>query len=210
MADNQNWKDRREMAEEWRTMFESMSAWLDITVHPLLSYQATGSHNGPLPESGLLGSAETTFDEIFADSNIVIAMTEFSATAPLIVYTEKYSDFRAASMPGVSRAMEHTALAADYSEVARKSNILSAMLDKAIGAEVRFSSGHEMYFDLRFRSAHADDGQLHADKEGARVINLPSGGIWPPGAWRRIASWRSLAMACVRKMVGISWPWMML
>jgi leucyl aminopeptidase (aminopeptidase T) len=45
----------------------------------------------------------------------------------------------------------------------------------AEGAKVVFSTGHEMYFDLRYREAHADDGQLHADKEGARVINLPSG-----------------------------------
>jgi len=78
-------------------------------------------------------------------------------------------------MPMVSRSMEETALSADYAEVARKSHILAARLDRAVGARVVFSTGHEMYFDLRYRDAHADDGQLHADKEGARVINLPSG-----------------------------------
>jgi leucyl aminopeptidase (aminopeptidase T) len=113
--------------------------------------------------------------EILSESEIVVAMTEYSATAPLIEFTNKYPNLRVASMPMVSRDMEDTALAADYTEVARKSHILATMLDKAVGAEVSFSSGHEMYFDLRYRTAHADDGQLHADKEGTRVINLPSG-----------------------------------
>jgi leucyl aminopeptidase (aminopeptidase T) len=71
--------------------------------------------------------------------------------------------------------MEKTALAADYGEVARKSHILADKLDEAVGARVEFSTGHRVHFDLRNRHAEADDGQLHADKEGMRLINLPSG-----------------------------------
>lgn len=78
-------------------------------------------------------------------------------------------------MPTVTRSMERTALAADYAEVARKAHLLQAKVDLAQGARVEFSTGEEMYFDLRYREAHADDGQLHADKQGERVINLPSG-----------------------------------
>ncbi|MGB3715163.1 MAG: hypothetical protein WA996_12105 [Candidatus Promineifilaceae bacterium] len=175
LLENAQWKERREMADEWLASFENMAGWLDINVHPMMSYEATGAHNGPLPVTGMLAGDVISFDEILSDSNIVVAMTEFSATAPLSEFTEKYPDLRVASMPMVSRSMEQTALAADYTEVARKSHILAALLDQAVGAEVRFSSGHEMYFDLRFRSAHADDGQLHADDEGERIINLPSG-----------------------------------
>jgi hypothetical protein len=175
LLDNVQWKERRAMADEWLASFENLAGWLDITVHPMMSYEATGAHNGPLPPTGLILGDEISFDEILSDSNIVVAMTEFSATAPLSEYTEKYPDLRVASMPMVSRSMEQTALAADYAEVARKSHILAALLDQAVGAEVHFSSGHEMYFDLRFRSARADDGQLHADDDGERIINLPSG-----------------------------------
>jgi leucyl aminopeptidase (aminopeptidase T) len=175
IADHPGWQERREMANEWLSNFESIAEWLDITVHPLFTYEATGLHNGPLPENGTAGANESSIAEILSDTNIAVAMTEYSATAPLIEFTDKYPQLRVASMPMVSRDMEDTALAADYTEVARKSHILAAMLDKAVGAEVSFSSGHEMYFDLRYRSAHADDGQLHADKEGQRVINLPSG-----------------------------------
>ncbi|MGB3905824.1 MAG: hypothetical protein WBB22_12975, partial [Anaerolineae bacterium] len=145
------------------------------TVHPLLTYPATGAHSGPLPEEGELDGQPVRFEQILADTNIVVALTEYSATAPLIEYTQRFPNLRVASMPMVSRSMEETALSADYSEVARKAHILRDKLDQAVGARVVFSTGHEMYFDLRYRDAHADDGQLHADKEGARVINLPSG-----------------------------------
>ena len=115
------------------------------------------------------------FEEILADTNIVVALTEFSATASLIKYTQELPNLRAASMPGVTKSMEQTALAADYSEVARKSHILADKLNQAVGAKVEFSTGHQLYFDLRYRQAEADDGQLHADKKGVRLINLPSG-----------------------------------
>jgi leucyl aminopeptidase (aminopeptidase T) len=78
-------------------------------------------------------------------------------------------------MPGISRQMEGTALSADYKEVARKSHLLADRLGRARGATVKFSTGHEVHFDLRNRKAEADDGQLHADKAGVRLINLPSG-----------------------------------
>jgi leucyl aminopeptidase (aminopeptidase T) len=78
-------------------------------------------------------------------------------------------------MPGATRSMEQSALAADYAEVARKAHILQEKLDRAVGATVQFSTGHQMYFDLRHREAHADDGQLRPGGGGARVINLPSG-----------------------------------
>ena len=114
-------------------------------------------------------------DDVLSDTNIAVALTEFSASAPLIKYSQKFPALRAASMPRVSRSMEKTALAADYGEVARKSHILADKLDEAVGARVEFSTGHQVYFDLRNRHAEADDGQLHADKAGMRLINLPSG-----------------------------------
>ncbi len=175
LHDYEGWTERREMATDWHAAFEGLGSTLGITVHPLLTYPATGAHSGPLPEEGEIEGQKVRFDEILADTNIVVALTEYSATAPLIEYTQRFPNLRVASMPMVSRSMEETALSADYSEVARRAHILRDKLDQAEGAWVEFSTGHQMYFDLRYRDAHADDGQLHADKEAARVINLPSG-----------------------------------
>ena len=175
LDDYEGWAERREMAEEWRSAFKALEGELGISVHLPLTYPATGAHNGPLPDEGEMDGQPVRFEEILADSNIGVALTEFSATAPLAEFTQRFPDLRVASMPMVSGSMEETALAADYAEVARKAHLLRAKLDQAEGARVEFSTGHEMYFDLRYREAHADDGQLHSDREGERVINLPSG-----------------------------------
>ncbi len=174
-ADHGEWQARREMALEWHRAFEDLGDRIGFGVHPLLTYEATGAHNGPLPPGGELGGEPVRFDDVMMGTNIVVALTEYSATAPLSQYAAQSPALRAASMPMVSKRMEQTALAADYGEVARKSHTLKARLDGATGADVEFSTGDAMHFDLRYRQAEADDGQLHAGKEGARIINLPSG-----------------------------------
>jgi hypothetical protein len=175
LTDNEKWAERREMAGEWHSAFERLGSKLGFSVHSLLTFPGTGANNGPLPEEGEMDGQPVRFADILADTNIVVALTEFSATAPLIGFSQKLPKMRAASMPKVMRSMEKTALAADYSEVARKSHLLAGKLDRAVGARVEFSTGHQVYFDLRDRQAEADDGQLHADKKGIRLINLPSG-----------------------------------
>lgn len=175
LVDNSEWTLRRQMAEEWHAGLVQLSTKFNFYVHPIFTYLATGQHSGPLPEEGTIGGQLVRLEDVLADTNIIIALTEYSATAPLIEFTQRYPRLRAASMPRVTKAMEQTALAADYQEVARKSYILLERLDRASGAKVEYATGHRMYFDLRFRTPEADDGKLHADKEGTKVINLPSG-----------------------------------
>ena len=175
LADSEKWADRRQMAVDWRAAFRALGNRVGFAVFPLLSYPASGAHNGPLPEEGEMAGQTVQLEEVLAGTNIVIAMTEYSPTAPLIEISEKVATLRGATMPGVTRSMERTALAADYSEVARKCRILTDKLDPAVGARVEFSTGHQLYFDLRNRKADADDGQAHAGREGIRIINLPSG-----------------------------------
>ncbi len=170
IKDNEDWKDRRAMAEEWRQGFTA----LPVTAHPLLSYPATGANNGDLPDSGCMDGREIEIEKAIADSTIVVAMTRYSATAPLSRLARKYPSIRVASMPGVLRRMEQTALAADYREVARRTHILADLLTKAEGADVLFSTGDRVFFDLRHRVGHADDGLCHPGKEFP-LINLPSG-----------------------------------
>jgi hypothetical protein len=174
-TDNSKWADRREMATEWHSAFQQLGSKLGFSVHPLLTYPATGAHSAPLPEEGEMEGQRVRLEDILSDTDIVVAITEYSATAPLIDFGRKFPKLRSASMPGVMRSMEQTAFAADYGEVARKSHILVGKLDQAVGAKVGFSTGHQVYFDLRNRKAEADDGQLHAGKKGIRLINLPSG-----------------------------------
>lgn len=71
-----------------------------------------------------------------------------------------------------------TALSADYQELAHKCQILFAVLEHAVGAELVFSTGEKLYIDLHNRHAKIDDGQIPAGKPGERVINLPGGEVY--------------------------------
>lgn len=174
-GDDQEWEERREMAAEWHAAFGRLGSRVGLSVHPLLTYPATGAPNAPLPSNAEMGGKSVRLESVLSNTNVAVAMTKYSATAPLIKFTHELPNLRVASMPGVVKAMEETALAADYTEVARKSHLLAATLDRALGGTAEFSTGHQVYFDLRHRRAHADDGQLHSDRKGIRLINLPSG-----------------------------------
>ena len=178
LADNEIWESRREMAVEWHTAFQQLGDRSGFEVLPVLSYLATGNHNAQLPEFGEMDGEQVRFVDLLPHANIVVAMTEYSATAPLVEYSGKLPDFRAASMPTVHNGMMETALSADYQELAQKCQDLFEVLDHAVGAELVFSTGEKLYIDLRNRHAKIDDGQLPADKPGARVINLPSGEVY--------------------------------
>jgi leucyl aminopeptidase (aminopeptidase T) len=122
-----------------------------------------------------MGGESVDLTETLGHSTLVIAMTEFSATAPLALLAKEFDDFRAASMPGVEKRMEGTALAADYAQVAAHCKAILDAMEGAQLCDVLFSTGHRCFFDLRQRSAEMDDGSLPRGKEGDPIINLPSG-----------------------------------
>ncbi len=175
IPDNADWKERRQMAEEWRAAFARLGSRIGFEVRPMLSYPATGANNADLPATGWLEGEEVPLEPTLLDSTLVVAMTEFSPTAPLSALAEQKEDFRAASMPGVLKRMEDSALAADYSVVARRCQAILEAMEGAELADILFSTGHRCWFDLRFREPEADDGFLPRFKEGDRIINLPSG-----------------------------------
>ena len=171
IADNPDWADRRVMADEWRKGFEAIG----VRTLPLLSFPATGASNSDLPAKATLGDAPVELADILSRVNIVVAMCQYSATAPLAAFTHKLPNLRGASMPTVLRRMTKTALAADYAVVARKARVLADLLTDATEARCVFDTGHEVLFDLRYREGHADDGMCRLGKKPPRIINLPSG-----------------------------------
>ena len=174
LPDSTAWQERRQMAAEWREAFAGLGRRLGFEVLPLASYPATGQHNADLPLSAVVDRG-WTLDTILSEATLALALTEFSPSAPLGIRTLAVKDFRVATLPGVARRMEKTALAADYAEVARRCEILARHLRGARSGDVVFDTGHRCRFDLRHREPHLDDGQLPRDCPGVRLINLPSG-----------------------------------
>ena len=173
--DNDAWAARRAMAERWHAALMEFGAEKKFEVPPMVNFAATGTNNGQLPANGTQGGLPVVLEEIGARTTLLLSMTEFSATAPLIGWAKRFPQLRAASMPRVAPEMESTALAADYAVVARSCDRLRQRLAAAEMAEIEFSSGDEFVFDFRFRTPEMDDGYLHRDAPVPRLINLPSG-----------------------------------
>ena len=175
VEDNDAWKARRSMATRWRQVLVDLGQERGFEVNEIVEFSATGANNADLPEEAMVGGETVGLKEVLEGSTLAVAMTEFSATAPLANIAGANEDFRAASMPGVEERMEGTALAADYSKVAGRCAAIEEVLQGAMLCEVRFSTGHRCSFDLRHRKPEKDDGFLPRGKEGDRIINLPSG-----------------------------------
>jgi leucyl aminopeptidase (aminopeptidase T) len=133
-----------------------------------------------MPEFGRWRDQQTSIEDILENSTIVIAMPEYSVTAPLMCLSKKHVNLRAASMPGVTKGMELTGLSADYAMVAAVCAQLTPLFMKANGIDVVFSTGHTCHFDIsNHTSVFVDNGILHPGmgRDADRVKNLPSGEV---------------------------------
>jgi leucyl aminopeptidase (aminopeptidase T) len=174
LVDNDEWRTRRAMATRWHNALSSLAAERRFEVLPLVSFNATGGNNAQVPPEGMQSGRAISLEEIAKRVTLLLAMTEFSASAPLIGWTKQFK-LRAASMPRVAPQMESSALAADYAHVARSCARLRDRLAKACMADIEFSTGDSFRFDFRFRKAEVDDGHLPMTAPAPRLINLPSG-----------------------------------
>jgi hypothetical protein len=175
LIETDDWKRRRAMAERWEAALRELGRERAFLVLPMISYAATGMNNGPLPTTGWQEGKSIVLEEVAARATLFLALTEFSASAPLIAWTRRFPQLRAASMPKVAPDMESSALAADYAQVARSCKRLRGLLAQTCGADIEFSSGNEFHFDFRFREPEMDAGRLPRDLPPPRLINLPSG-----------------------------------
>lgn len=186
MPDEASWRARREIAAQWVAELAARRESLGLDTH-LVLYRNVRTNNGDLPATAWLHSggplpataddldpaAQVAFAAIYADHPILIAVTEFSATAPLKLAARSFP-IRAATMPGFSAEMI-PALRLDYTEVNRRVAFLKDLLDRATGADLRFSHPGgtcELHLDLRHRTAHASGGML---PDPGVAGNLPSG-----------------------------------
>jgi hypothetical protein len=152
-----------------------------ISVKPTATYAATGGNNADLPPTCRMGDREMSMDAVIGGSTILISMPEFSATAPLYPKARASDRLRVASMPGVAKFMEESGLSADYTRIGERCRKLEGLFNRAVAAEVEFSSGHTCFFDLPPENkALVDDGILHPERAGTAdaLSNLPAGEVF--------------------------------
>jgi len=186
VPDNPAWQERRQMAAGWAERLAEQGEALGLETH-LVLYRNPRMNNADLPSRAWIhqGPLPGTADEpdpgtaigmesVFEQHSILMAPTEFSATAPLKLAARKHG-FRAATMPGFSPAMI-PALRLDYTEINRRVLLMKDLLDRAVLCDLLFSvdgkSEYSLKLDLRHRKAHASGGLF---PEPGVAGNLPSG-----------------------------------
>jgi hypothetical protein len=184
--DHPDWAARREMAAEWCGLLQEARDDLGLDDVRLVLYRNVGRNNADLPAEAVIHpcgalldpSTEqegrlVSFAEIFETHRILIAATEYSATAPLKLKAREHG-FRAATMPGFKADMI-PALKLDYEEIDQRCRALKAALDRAESATLRFEAAgaeRQLVLDLRHRQATASGGLV---REPGTAGNLPSG-----------------------------------
>jgi len=139
----------------------------------LVSYIATYANNADLPDICSVNGNEILLNEVMKNSDIVIALTEFSATAPLHRFAKEYG-IRAASMPGFNKDMLD-ALNLDFNDVAKKVGLIHDLLLETDEINIIFKVNgkeHSLLTDIRYRKPREDGGNCRTP---GLVINLPSG-----------------------------------
>jgi len=159
ISDNSAWQARRQMAQQWLDIFHPL-----VKDTKLINFPATGQHNQMLSDEVI---------EQASPFNIIIAMTEYSASAPLKKLIKQSPDsIRVASLPTVEKRMEETAFQANYQLVKRYALALKELLSAAESADIFFNTQDHLHIDLRFRTAEADTGDC---SQAGQFINFPSG-----------------------------------
>src|SRR3977135_2631405 len=106
IADTEPWQQRRAMAARWHAALSELGRERNFAVVPLVSFEATGMNNGPLPAFGVEEGSSIALEEIAARTTLLLALTEFSASAPLIGWTKRFPQFPAAPLPRVGPETE--------------------------------------------------------------------------------------------------------
>ncbi len=210
--DNLEWKKRRIIAQEWATVLKNSCSSLALEQVKLVAYPSVGSNNADLPS--ILYEVFTILPEISVDlvkcgtpiqldallrtTQIFLAPTEYSTTAPLKIAARQYP-IRGATMPGFCSAMIPS-LKLNYQEIGHRVDVLKNKLDAAKLCNIVFTvdeqpqtrkhvvanvmqqftpnieipqtKEYHLQLDLDFRQAHASSGRF---PNIGMVGNLPSG-----------------------------------
>ncbi len=162
LKDNSGWKECRKMGKEWYNIFKEMGKKSGFSVD-ILEFEATGMDNAPLSKELIVKIKK---------SNLVLAAVEYSISSSVApICFSKGSITRGAGMH-LERIMEKTAFKANYKEIKEYAIRIKNFLNRAIGAEIVFTTEDNLFMDLRNRLAFADKGDC--TKTG-QYINFPSG-----------------------------------
>lgn len=165
---------------------EGVSEKLGYCSNDFFAFKATGGSNLD-PQDELIdyeGNPLTFSQDVCPKYDLILAITDFSLTAPLTSMAKEHG-FRGATLHGVNEIILKSGLSVDYKMVSRQAELFRSALDKADAFELDFVSlGSE--FTLRIECDAQDAQKSHGLCPFGKpdVANLPAGEVYfvPKGA----------------------------
>jgi aminopeptidase len=152
---------------------------LGLAACDLYAYQKTGGSNLELPATATASNGKTAnlINDIYPAYDIILCITDYSATAPLTAAAKRYG-FRGSTMHGLNDVILKSGLAVDYNEVSRATEKLRQGMTHADSVDIDFEvdrRDYHLHVDLGRQDAQKSHGICHAEPD---VVNLPAGEVY--------------------------------
>ncbi len=153
----------------------------------MFAYVQTGGSNLDMPDLcvDMEGKEMSLENDVYPNYDIILAITTFSATAPLTAFAKKYG-FRGATLHGVNEVILNSGLAVDYEVVSRDAEKLRLAMTKADSIEIDFAleTGEVLTAKLELSGQEAQKSHGLCRGTTPDVANLPAGEVYfvPTGA----------------------------
>ena len=163
----------------YQALHDGVLEKLSLTGGEVFAYQETGGSNLDLPDEAYRpdGSQCSLETDVYPKYEIILCISNYSATAPLTAFCKQYG-FRGATLHGLNPIILASGLAVNYEEVSEVAEKMRLGMTKADAVEIDFVIGNERA-TLRLELGQQEAQKSHGlCREGADVANLPAGEIY--------------------------------
>ena len=129
-------------------LINGVSDKLSYTKNGFFAFKTTGGSNLDPEDSAtnFQGDSLTLSKDIYPNFDIILAITDYSLTAPLTASAKVYG-FRGATLHGVNDIILNSGLSVDYLKISKQAELFRSLLDKSEYFELDFEVlGKSSYF----------------------------------------------------------------
>jgi len=147
----------------------------------MFAYLPTGGSNLDMPDEcvDMSGNRLSLEKDVYPNYDIILAITTFSATAPLTAFAKQYG-FRGATLHGLNEVILNSGLAVDYEEVSRDAEKLRLAMTRADSVEIDFGLENGEVLTAKLELSGQEAQKSHGLCRGTTpdVANLPAGEVY--------------------------------
>ena len=151
-----------------------------------LFFKTTGGSNLDPDDDAvdLLGNSYSLERDICQKYDLILAITDYSLTAPLTAFAKKYG-FRGATLHGVNEIILNSGLSVDYRKISEQAECFRSVLDQADSFILHFQV-NEQEFEFKLIAVHRSlkKAMVYALRANLTWLTLPAGEVYfvPSGA----------------------------